>query len=319
MADGFRVWGRKSSKSAPKDDFSAFLRPDLPWADESTAPDAPDAADPQPTSADAHTPDIDATRPRASLPAPPPLPPSVVTTEPVVTPEAPFASDPAAALALVTSALRHLAPDAAPEPHLTESEPRVPQTPAAEPVSTPEPQVTPPEEPLAAAVPEVEVEPLPAPVAPPAEPHPAPQVTPPPTQPTPPTPAPAPERTEGHMTLDESIQQLLDIDGATGVAIIDSESGMALAQGGNPGFDLGVAAAGSSNVVRAQVATMKEIGATEAIDDIMITLANQYHLINVLNTPTTEGLFIYLVLDRVGANLALARFRLASVAKTISI
>ncbi|KGN32126.1 hypothetical protein N802_11110 [Knoellia sinensis KCTC 19936] len=121
------------------------------------------------------------------------------------------------------------------------------------------------------------------------------------------------------MTLDESIQQLLDIDGATGVAIIDSESGMALAQGGNPGFDLGVAAAGSSNVVRAQVATMKEIGATEAIDDIMITLANQYHLINVLNTPTTEGLFIYLVLDRVGANLALARFRLASVAKTISI
>lgn len=121
------------------------------------------------------------------------------------------------------------------------------------------------------------------------------------------------------MSIDQSLQQLLDIDGATGAAIIDSESGMTLVQGGDPGFDLGVAAAGSSNVVRAQLATMRDIGRSEAIDDIMITLDNQYHLINVLNGETTSGLFVYLVLNRTGANLALARFRLASVAKAISL
>ncbi|MGL5928395.1 MAG: hypothetical protein ACRCY8_05625 [Dermatophilaceae bacterium] len=121
------------------------------------------------------------------------------------------------------------------------------------------------------------------------------------------------------LSLDATIQQLLTIEGATGAAVIDSESGMALAQGGSPGFDLGIAAAGNSNVVRAKMATMAEIGLDQKINDILITLDKQYHLINVLDTPVTRGLFIYLVLDRTRANLALARHRLATVAPTVEV
>lgn len=121
------------------------------------------------------------------------------------------------------------------------------------------------------------------------------------------------------MALDSIIQQLLSIEGATGAAVIDSESGMALAQGGSPGFDLGVAAAGNSNVVRAKMATMREIGLDGRIDDILLTLDSQYHLINVLDTPATKGLFVYLVLDRSRANLALARHRLRALAPTVEV
>jgi hypothetical protein len=120
-------------------------------------------------------------------------------------------------------------------------------------------------------------------------------------------------------TLEQSIQALLAIDGATGAAIVDSNSGMALAQGGHPGFDLSVAAAGNSNVVRAKAQTMAEIGLTGKIDDILITLDTQYHLINVLNTPGAEGLFVYLVLDRAKANLALARHKLNGITAQIQI
>ncbi|MGL5865304.1 MAG: hypothetical protein ACRCYX_05430 [Dermatophilaceae bacterium] len=121
------------------------------------------------------------------------------------------------------------------------------------------------------------------------------------------------------MSLDATIQQLLSIEGAMGAAVIDSESGMALAQGGSPGFDLGIAAAGNSNVVRAKLATMSEIGLDQKINDILITLDKQYHLINVLDTPLTRGLFIYVVLDRTRANLALARHRLATVAPNVEV
>ncbi|MGL4746115.1 MAG: hypothetical protein ACRCXL_17255 [Dermatophilaceae bacterium] len=121
------------------------------------------------------------------------------------------------------------------------------------------------------------------------------------------------------LSLDATIQQLLTIEGATGAAVIDSESGMALAQGGSPGFDLGIAAAGNSNVVRAKIATMTEIGLDQKINDILITLDKQYHLINVLDTPVTKGLFIYLVLDRTRANLALARHRLTAVAPNVEV
>jgi predicted regulator of Ras-like GTPase activity (Roadblock/LC7/MglB family) len=120
-------------------------------------------------------------------------------------------------------------------------------------------------------------------------------------------------------SLDDALKQLLAIEGATGAAIVDYSSGMALAQGGNPSFDLGVAAAGNSNVVRAKLATMRDLGISDEIDDILITLSSQYHLINVLNTQNASGLFIYLVLSRTTSNLALARHKLKAIAASISI
>ncbi|GAA4319492.1 hypothetical protein GCM10023162_26570 [Klenkia terrae] len=99
--------------------------------------------------------------------------------------------------------------------------------------------------------------------------------------------------------LDSVIASLLEIEGANGAAIVDIDSGMALAAGGSPGFDLNVAAAGNSNV--------------------LITLKGQYHLINVLKGSGNTGLLIYLVLNRSTANLALARHKLRSVAGTVSV
>ncbi|WP_314426084.1 hypothetical protein [uncultured Microbacterium sp.] len=120
-------------------------------------------------------------------------------------------------------------------------------------------------------------------------------------------------------SLDDALQQLLAIEGATGAAIVDYASGMALAQGGNPSFDLGIAAAGNSNVVRAKLVTMRDLGVTDEIDDILITLTSQYHLINVLNTSNANGLFIYLVLTKTSANLALARHKLKAIAGQIDV
>ena len=51
----------------------------------------------------------------------------------------------------------------------------------------------------------------------------------------------------------------------------------------------------------------------------LITLQGQYHLINVLRGQGNAGLFIYLVLNRVTANLALARHKLRAVAGNVSV
>lgn len=119
--------------------------------------------------------------------------------------------------------------------------------------------------------------------------------------------------------LEQTVQELLSIDGATAASLVDAASGMALAQGGHPGFDLEIAAAGNSNVVRAKLQTMKELGLSGKIDDILISLDDQYHLINVLDGDSTGGLFVYLVLDRAKANLALARHKLSAIAGRIDI
>ncbi|SEO60955.1 hypothetical protein [Trujillonella endophytica] len=119
--------------------------------------------------------------------------------------------------------------------------------------------------------------------------------------------------------LDDVIADLLGIQGASGAAIVDVDSGMALAAGGTPGFDLNVAAAGNSNVVRAKLRTISDLELKDEIEDVLITLEHQYHLINVLKGQGNSGLFIYLVLDRTTGNLALARHKLRGIAGAVSV
>ncbi|MFD9209247.1 hypothetical protein ACFVZM_23595 [Streptomyces sioyaensis] len=104
------------------------------------------------------------------------------------------------------------------------------------------------------------------------------------------------------------------IEGAVGVALVDYTSGMALAAlGDNQALDLNVAAAGNTDVVRAKMRTMEMLELTGSIEDILITLTSQYHIIRPVTGKSGQGLFLYLVLDRKRANLALARHRLAKV------
>jgi len=107
-------------------------------------------------------------------------------------------------------------------------------------------------------------------------------------------------------SITESLSELMTTDGALAVALVDSGSGMMLgAQGG--GIDIESAAAGNTELVRATLRTMKLTGLNEAIDDILVTLGRQYHIIRPL-TQNPE-VFFYLVLDRAKANLALARIK----------
>ncbi|UXI67430.1 hypothetical protein [Tahibacter amnicola] len=104
--------------------------------------------------------------------------------------------------------------------------------------------------------------------------------------------------------VNDSLTNLMQCDGSMCAALVDSNSGMTLGRVGT-GMDLDLAAAGNTEVVRAKLKTMKSLGLNDSIEDILITLGKQYHVIRPIAAKT--GLFIYLVLDKAKANLALAR------------
>lgn len=104
------------------------------------------------------------------------------------------------------------------------------------------------------------------------------------------------------------INSLSGIDGFIGAALVDSDSGMALAKLGGGSIDLDIAASGNTEVVKSKRRVASALKINEKIDDILISLERQYHIIRPLER--NETLFLYLVLDRAKSNLALARHEL---------
>lgn len=109
-----------------------------------------------------------------------------------------------------------------------------------------------------------------------------------------------------------TLKDLSSIDGILGACVADYTSGMALGHVGG-GVDLELAAAGNSEVLKAKMKTMKSLGIEGEIDDILITLEDQIHIIRP--SIKNAGIFVYAVLDKAKANLALARRKVLDIEK----
>ena len=114
------------------------------------------------------------------------------------------------------------------------------------------------------------------------------------------------------------IKGLNEIAGFIGGCLVDSETGLMMAsEGGNGQIDLDAAAAGNTEVVKAKRNAMKLLGLKDSIEDILITLGKQYHLIRPMEkTPTV---FLYVALDRKAANLGMARVQVKGVEQTLAL
>ncbi len=108
------------------------------------------------------------------------------------------------------------------------------------------------------------------------------------------------------------ISGLTQISGFIGACLVDADSGLMLAQeNSNIPFDLEAAGAANTEVVRAKNAAMQALGLEDVIEDILITLGTQIHLIRPLSA--NGMVFVYVALDRKTANLGMARLSVKNV------
>ncbi len=105
--------------------------------------------------------------------------------------------------------------------------------------------------------------------------------------------------------IQDSLQDLSNIDGAVGAAIVDYENGMTLGTIGGGSLDMELAGSGNTEVVRSKKNIIHDLGLDEEIEDILISLDSQYHLIRMCQDH--KNVFIYLAIDRDQGNLGLAR------------
>lgn len=111
--------------------------------------------------------------------------------------------------------------------------------------------------------------------------------------------------------IEESLETIMNIDGAVGAALVDYQSGMTLGTIGGGKIDMELAGAGTTEVVRAKKKIIDQLKLDEVIEDILVSLESQYHLVRVFHE--NDNVFTYLVLNAEKANLALARMQLQEI------
>ncbi|MGO4771519.1 hypothetical protein ACEN2I_07630 [Flavobacterium sp. W22_SRS_FK3] len=96
-----------------------------------------------------------------------------------------------------------------------------------------------------------------------------------------------------------------NVNGFIAVAVTEIESGLSF---GNltidPGFDPELAAAYNLEVVKAKLSAVKALNLKQDIEDILITLSNQIHIIDI---SPNKKFMIYLAADSAKANLGMTR------------
>ena len=106
-----------------------------------------------------------------------------------------------------------------------------------------------------------------------------------------------------------------DIPGFIAASLVDIDSGMTLAvKSMRTDFDLAVASAYNSELVKQKLKIMKALNLKTNLEDMILTLGDQIHFIKILS-PT---LFLYLAADRSACNIAIVRTVVNKYCKAIA-
>jgi hypothetical protein len=122
------------------------------------------------------------------------------------------------------------------------------------------------------------------------------------------------------MASEKELQDVLekiqaDASGFIAASLVDLESGMTLAvKSLRNDFDLTAASAYNSELVKQKLKIMQTLGLSGGIDDMLITLQEQIHLIKMVNKST----FLYLAVDKSRSNLAIVRSAVTKHASAMS-
>ena len=105
--------------------------------------------------------------------------------------------------------------------------------------------------------------------------------------------------------LNETLEKISqDTNGFIAASLVDLDSGMTLAiKASRTEFDLTAASAYNSELVKQKLKIMATLQLSGTIEDMLISLTDQIHLIKLLNKST----FLYLAVDRSQSNLAIVR------------
>ena len=126
--------------------------------------------------------------------------------------------------------------------------------------------------------------------------------------------------------IDECLLEAMKLPGARGAAVVDWTSGLALGTvGESPSGDHETTAAETAEVAR-MAAEYQSFAPADGsdwsaddtpVEDLIVSNRDSYHVLRFVRTTFDSSVFLHLWLGRAEGNLALARIRLAEMARQL--
>jgi predicted regulator of Ras-like GTPase activity (Roadblock/LC7/MglB family) len=131
-----------------------------------------------------------------------------------------------------------------------------------------------------------------------------------------PAPSPAPEPVASPaaklgLEMQARVSALRGMGGLIGACLVDAGSGLVLAGEGDGSLDLEAVAGLNTEVVRAEMQVIAMLGLEDQVEEILITMGRQLHMIRPLRDD--PSMFLYVALEKASANLGMARLQLRRV------
>jgi hypothetical protein len=118
-------------------------------------------------------------------------------------------------------------------------------------------------------------------------------------------------------SLHESLRQILEVEGAHAVALIDVGTGMVVGSAGDQSAGLAAAAAGLADEARLAGSALGAGRPGGDLEELALVTESRFHLVKILNRWQDEGLLLFVDLDRARTNVALATLQVAQVAPAV--
>jgi hypothetical protein len=121
--------------------------------------------------------------------------------------------------------------------------------------------------------------------------------------------------------LQESLHQILRVDGARTAALIDVSTGTVIGSAGEEHAGLAAAATSLADEVRLAATSPGQAGAgldgAGTLEEVMLVTGNRLHLVRILDQRPDEHLALFVDLDRARTNIALAAWQVAQAGPAV--
>lgn len=116
----------------------------------------------------------------------------------------------------------------------------------------------------------------------------------------------------------QALSRLLATDGVLACALVDSMSGLAIAQEVRPEhrYDIEAGVAACAQVLRAHRLAARSAGLAEPIDEVIVTIGSVQQIIH--RVPRHLDLFLFILIDKNKLNLALGRLKILEAEKAFA-